>query len=157
MNHRKQNVKPLKTLNSLKANILVKKETTEDTKYIKSKYPFSEITNRIIKCAIEVHKSLGPGFLENIYENALTFELKQQGLRFEKQKLIPVIYKGELVGEQRLDLVVEDKVVIENKTVKEFDDIHQAQILSYLKATGKRIGLLLNYAKTKIEVKMIIL
>ena len=157
MNHRNQNTKPLKTLNSQKVNMFVKGEPAGNTEYTEGKYPHSGITDRIIKSAIEVHKNLGPGFLENIYENALILELKQQGLKVEDQKLIPIAYKGIFVGEHRVDLLIENEVIVENKTVKDFDGIHQAQLLSYLKATGKRVGLLLNFAKTKIDVKRIIL
>lgn len=132
-------------------------KTTESTEFTENKYPYSKITNKIIKCAIEIHKALGPGFLESIYENALIYELKQQGLKVEKQKLIPITYKETVVGEHHLDLLVEGEVIIENKTVKEFNDIHQAQILSYLKATGKKIGLLINFAKTKIDIRRMIL
>ena len=132
-------------------------KTTESTEFTENKYPYSKITNKIIKCAIEVHKALGPGFLESIYENALIYELEQQGLKVEKQKLIPITYKEAVVGEHHLDLLVEGEVIVENKTVKEFNDIHQAQILSYLKAAGKKIGLLINFAKTKIDIKRMIL
>lgn len=132
-------------------------KTTEDTEFTENKYPYSKITNKIIKCVIEVHKALGPGFLESIYENALIYELEQQGLKVEKQKLIAITYKKTIVGEHHLDLLVEGEVIVENKTVKEFNDIHQAQILSYLKATGKKIGLLINFAKTKIDIKRMIL
>ncbi|OGW03771.1 MAG: hypothetical protein A2889_09110 [Nitrospinae bacterium RIFCSPLOWO2_01_FULL_39_10] len=127
------------------------------TEFTEDKYPNSKITDRVIKCAIEVHKILGPGFVENIYEKALISEMKQNGLRVEQQLLIPIVYKGKNVGEHRLDLLVEDEVIVENKAVKEFEDIHQAQILSYLKATNKKIGLLINFAKTKIDVKRFIL
>jgi GxxExxY protein len=154
---RLQNSQPLKTLNSQNVNILMREKPVENIKYIEGKYPHSGITDRIIKSAIEVHKNLGPGFLENIYENALILELKQQGLKVEDQKLIPIAYKGIFVGEHRVDLLIENEVIVENKTVKEFDDIHQAQLLSYLKATGKRVGLLLNFARTKIDVKRIVL
>ena len=111
-------------------------KTTENTE---ERYPCSEITDSIIKCAIEVHRTLGPGLLESIYENALIYELKLNGLRVDQQKLVPIEYKGELVGEHRLDLLVEDLVVVENKAVKDFDEIHVAQMLSYLKATKKNI------------------
>jgi len=131
-------------------------KTTEDTEYTEVKYPHSEITEKIIQCAIEVHKVLGPGFLESIYEKALVCELKRVGLKVEEQVLIPIVYKEIAIGEHRLDLLVEDKVIVENKTVSEFDKVHLAQILSYLKATNKRIGLLLNFAKTKIGIKRII-
>jgi len=132
-------------------------EATEYTEYTEEKYPYSKITKRIIKCAIEVHKVLGPGFVESIYENALICEMKQDGLKVERQVLVSIGYKGNNVGEHRLDLVVEDSVIVENKAVKEFDNVHYAQLLSYLKATGKKIGLLINFAKPKIEVKRIIL
>jgi len=134
-----------------------KMKTTEDTEYAEDKYPYSDITEKIIKCAIEVHKILGPGFIESIYENALVYEMRQERLKVEEQKLVPVLYRGIKVGEHRLNLLVENVVIVENKVVKEFNEVHQAQILSYLKATGKRIGLLINFAKTKIEVKRIIL
>lgn len=132
-------------------------KTTEGTEFTEDKYPNSKITDKVIKCDIEVHKILGPGFVENIYEKALISEMKQNGLRVEQQVLIPIVYKGKNVGEHRLDLLVEDEVIVENKAVKEFEDIHQVQILSYLKATNKKIGLLINFAKTKIDVKRFIL
>jgi len=136
---------------------MITTEDTEDTEYTEKEYPFSKITDIIIKCAIEVHKTLGPGFVESIYENALIYELKKNGLKVEQQKLVDVKYKGEYVGEHRLDLLVEDTVIVENKTVTEFNDIHFAQILSYLKATERKIALLLNFAGTKIQVRRIIL
>ena len=132
-------------------------KTTESTEYTEDKYPHSEITDKIIKCAIEVHKVLGPGFVESIYEKALICEMRRDGLKVEEQVLVPIVYKGRNAGEHRLDLVVEEAVIVENKAVKEFDDIHQAQILSYLKATEKRIGLLINFAKTRIDIKRVIL
>jgi GxxExxY protein len=128
----------------------------KNKEYPETKYPHSEITDKIIKCAIEVHKTLGPGFLENIYEKALLYELNQAGLKAREQVSIPIDYKGTNIGEHRLDLLVADEVIVENKTVSEFDDIHMAQVLSYLKATGKQIGLLLNFAKTKVEIKRVI-
>jgi GxxExxY protein len=136
---------------------MITTENTEYTENMKEKYPYSDITGIIIKCAIEVHKTLGPGFIESIYEQALIHELKQTGLKIDHQVSAKITYKNINVGEHRLDLLVNDAVIIENKTVKEFDDIHRAQVLSYLKATGKKIGLLINFAKRKIEVKRIIL
>ncbi|MBI5360847.1 MAG: GxxExxY protein [Planctomycetes bacterium] len=132
-------------------------KTTERTEYTEDKYPYSELTGKIIKCAIDVHKTLGPGFTENIYEKALICELKHTGLDVKNQVLISVIYKDMVVGEHRLDLLVEGEVIVENKAVRDFDDIHKAQVLSYLKATGKRLGLLLNFAKTKLEIQRIVL
>ena len=85
------------------------------------------------------------------------YELEKSGLRVEHQRLVPIEYKEKKVGEHRLDLLVEDTVLVENKAVKEWDEIYMAQVLSYLKATKKKIALLINFAKTKIEVKRIIL
>ncbi len=127
-----------------------------DQNFVNKEFPFSELTQKIIECAIEVHRHLGPGFLENIYENALIAELKNKGLKVESQKNIPLYYKDTLIGEHRLDLLVENEIIVENKTVKEFNDIHKAQLISYLKATGKKVGLLFNFAKTKLEIKRII-
>ena len=103
------------------------------------------ITERIIGCAIEVHRTLGPGFPESFYEKALCFELGQRCIRFARQVAMGVEYRGERVGELRLDLLVEDAVVVEVKAVERFDPIHGAQLLSYLKATGRHVGLLINF------------
>ena len=116
-----------------------------------------ELTDQILNAAVEVHKVLGPGYLESIYQKALTSELKQRGLSIEEQKEITVTFKGAEVGKHRLDIVVESKVVLELKVVTAFDDIHTAQIISYLKATGFRVGLLLNFAKETLKIKRIVL
>jgi GxxExxY protein len=105
----------------------------------------NELTRRIIGCAIEVHRHLGPGLLESIYESALCIELGLAGLTFERQKPVPVTYKGHTLGDYRLDMLVQDTVVLELKSVERFDPIFEAQILSYLKMTGKPIGLLINF------------
>lgn len=116
-----------------------------------------ELTGRIIGAAIEVHRQLGPGFLESIYENALFYELQNRGLKVMRQVEAPVIYAGTVeVGKHRLDLFVEDEVVVELKTVSEFEDIHFAIARSYLRATKKKHGLLLNFAKTTLDVKRVI-
>jgi len=116
-----------------------------------------ELTDQILNAAVEVHKVLGPGYLESIYQKAMTSELKQRGLSIEEQKEITVTFKGAEVGKHRLDIVVESKVVLELKAVTAFDDIHTAQIISYLKATGFRVGLLLNFAKETLKIKRIVL
>ncbi len=105
----------------------------------------SKITERIIGCAIEVHRQLGPGLLEATYEAALCIELGDVGLKFERQSIIPVIYKGRTIGEYRLDLLVEQAVIVELKSVERFDPVFEAQILTYLRVTGKRVGLLINF------------
>lgn len=105
----------------------------------------NHLTKRIIGCAIEVHRHLGPGLLESIYESALCIELKLAGLTYERQKPVPVTYKGHALGDHRLDVLVEDTVILELKSVERFDPVFEAQILSYLKMTGKPIGLLINF------------
>jgi GxxExxY protein len=103
------------------------------------------LTERIIGCAIEVHRTLGPGLLESAYVEALTVELGEGGLRFARQVPVPLTYKGRYLGEYRLDLLVEDAVVVEVKAVERFDRVHEAQLLTYLRLTGKRVGLLINF------------
>ena len=115
-----------------------------------------ELTGKIIGCAIEVHKKLGPGFLESIYQAALPMELIKQDLRIEAQKGIKILYDDKEIGFHRLDLVVEEQVIVELKTVTEFNDSHLAQLRSYLKATGLKVGLLLNFAKETLKVKRVI-
>jgi GxxExxY protein len=106
----------------------------------------NQITEIIIGCAIEVHKHTGPGLLESAYEECLFFELQNAGLRIERQKPVPIIYKEiKLDYGYRMDLLVENTVVIELKTVDSFDPVHEAQILTYMKFAQKRIGLLINF------------
>ena len=107
--------------------------------------PENVVTDRIIKCAIEVHKQLGPGLLESIYENAMAIEFDLEGLNYKQQFKIPAIYKGKQLGEYRLDLVIEDLVIVEIKSVERFDPVFEAQLLTYLKLTNKRVGLLINF------------
>ena len=107
--------------------------------------PQNELTERIIGCAIEVHRNLGPGLLESIYEKALCYEFNQRGIRFESQVIVPVIYKGCNLGDFRLDLLVEDQIIVELKAFERNDPIFKAQLLSYLKLTGKKLGLLVNF------------
>lgn len=106
----------------------------------------AELTERIIACAIAVHRELGPGLLESIYEEALTIELATSGLRFVRQVEMPVVYKGTpLSGSFRLDLVVENKVVVELKALEAILPVHEAQLLSYLRMGGWEVGLLINF------------
>lgn len=105
----------------------------------------NRLTRRIIGCAIEAHRNLGPGLLESIYESALCIELELASLAFERQKQVPVTYKGRPLGEHRLDVLVEDSVILELKSVDRFDPVFEAQILSYLRMTGKPIGLVINF------------
>jgi GxxExxY protein len=103
------------------------------------------IAHAVIGAAIEVHRHLGPGFLEVVYEEALTIELRRRKIAFERQKPVKVEYKGEYVGEGRLDLLVDDRLVVELEAVKQLAPIHRAKVLSYLKATRRQLGLLLNF------------
>ena len=104
------------------------------------------ITERILGAAIEVHRALGPGLLESAYTACLAYELTQLGLRFEKEKPLPVVYREvRLDCGYRLDFVVEDSVIVETKAVGELIPIHQAQLLSYLKLSGCKVGLLINF------------
>lgn len=106
----------------------------------------AKLTEQIIGAAIEVHKHWGPGLYEEIYERSLCQELSLRNVAFETQLKLPLLYKGERVGEDlRLDLVVNEKVVVELKAVKDLEPIHEAQLLTYMKLTGCRIGLLINF------------
>jgi GxxExxY protein len=113
----------------------------------------NEITKRIIGCAYAVSNALGAGFLEKVYENALTHELKKSGIFVQQQQPIDVHYDGLVVGEYVADLVVENAVLVELKAVKTFDDVHFAQCINYLKATRLPICLLINFGLPKIEIK----
>jgi GxxExxY protein len=111
------------------------------------------LTERIIGCAIKVSNTLGCGFLEKVYENALVHELRKNGLTVEAQRPINVMYDGVVVGEFFADILVVDVVILELKATKEHDDIFTAQCLNYLKATGKPICLLLNFGKPRLDIK----
>ena len=116
------------------------------TQIVKDINQINKITEKIIGAAIEVHKALGPGLLESAYESYLVFELAERGLTIEQQKAIPVVYKDvKLDCGYRLDLLVEDQVIVEIKAIEELAPIHQAQLLSYLKLSGLRVGLLINF------------
>ena len=117
---------------------------------------YEELTSRVIAAAIEVHRRLGPGFIESIYEHALVVELHKRGLKVEEQVEVPIEYEGVEVGRHRLDLLVEGTIVVELKAIKNLDNIHFAIVKSYLRAIGKEHGLLLNFAKPTLEVKRVI-
>jgi GxxExxY protein len=117
----------------------------------------NDITYAINGAVFEVNRVLGPGFLEKVYENALLIELRGKGLKAQNQAQIKVVYKGLTVGEYIADILVEDKVIIEIKSVEKLEKIHEAQLLNYLKATGVRVGLLVNFRHSKAEVKRLVL
>jgi GxxExxY protein len=114
-----------------------------------------ELTDRIIAAAIRVHKELGPGFLEIMYEEALAIEFAAAGLVFERQKLLPIFYREHLIGEHRLDLVVEGQVILELKAISALEDVHFAIVRSYLKAANLSDALLLNFASTRLTIKRV--
>ena len=107
--------------------------------------PLNRITNLIIGSAIAVHRALGPGFLEAVYESAMAIEMTKRGIRFVRQCRFDVQYEGHNVGEGRLDFLVEDEIVLELKAVESLQPIHKAVVFSYLKATGKRLAIVINF------------
>lgn len=113
------------------------------------------LTEAIIGCAFKVSNTLGCGFLEKVYENALVHELRKTGLEANQQQPINVWYDGIVVGDYVADVIVNDAVLIELKTVKAFDEIHMAQCLNYLRATRKPVCLLMNFAKPRLDIKRI--
>ena len=115
----------------------------------------SDLTQRIIGAAIQVHRELGPGFLESIYEEALCIALTDCNLRFARQLSVPVRFRGRDVGDHRLDLLVENTVIVELKAVTDLSDIYFATLRSYLKATGKELGLLLNFATNALTIRRV--
>jgi len=120
-------------------------------------YVHKELTEKILSAAFKVHNTLGPGYLESIYQNAMVVELRSFSLKCDTEKTVEIFYNNEKVGEHRLDLVINDKVIVELKAVSEFHPVHKAQIISYLKATRLKIALLLNFGTEKVEYKRFIL
>ena len=114
-----------------------------------------QITEKIIGCAYKVANTLGNGFLEKVYENALAHEIRKTGLTVEQQSPVPVMYDGVVVGDYVADLIVSDNVLIELKAVKELDNVHKAQCINYLKATGMKLCLLINFGQEKVQIKRI--
>jgi GxxExxY protein len=118
---------------------------------------YKELTREILNAAFEVHNTLGCGFLEKVYENALVSELKKRIIKFTAQKEIKVYYKSEEIGVYYADVTIEDKIILEIKTVEKIIKFHEAQLLNYLKASNYRVGMILNFANTKLEYKRLIL
>ena len=111
-------------------------------------YKHNEITEKIIGAAYKVHNTLGSGFLEKVYQNSLVIEIRALGFSVEVEKPVKVYYHGEVVGNYVADIIVDGKVLLEIKAIKELSGIHEAQILNYLKATGIEVGLLINFGKS---------
>ena len=116
----------------------------------------NQLSDKIIGIAIEVHKSLGSGFIEKVYESAFEKELINNNLKYKRQFPVKVNYKNEDVGEQRIDFMIDDQIIVELKTVSELLDIHKMQMLSYLKTCQKKIGLILNFAKKTLGIKRMV-
>lgn len=112
---------------------------------------------RVTGAAIEVHRTLGPGFLESVYENALRIELRRREIPYVGQVAVPIVYQGIEVGSHILDLLVEDQLVVELKSLKRLDDIHFVVLKSYLKAVERELGLLLNFSGTTLAIKRVVL
>ncbi|MBN1385135.1 MAG: GxxExxY protein [Elusimicrobia bacterium] len=134
---------------------MVTNDTNESNK--KEKIVYKELSYKVMGAIFEVHKRLGPGFLETVYEKALVDELVNIGLNVESQKQISIFYKGKKIGIHKLDLVVESKIVIELKTVQQFCSYHRNQVISYLKAGGYKLGILVNFSKSKVDCFRVVL
>lgn len=119
-------------------------------------YKHHELTGKIIGCAFEVQNNLGCGFLEKVYQKALLYELQANGLTVETQKSLKIVYKDQNIGTYLADLIVEGKIIVELKTVEFLTKVHMAQTLNYLKASGYEVGLILNFARPKLEYKRVI-
>jgi GxxExxY protein len=113
-------------------------------------------TDKIVQACYEVHNILGPGYSEKIYEEAMEHELTSQGVLVNRQKIVDAMYTGEKIGEYRLDSVADEKVLLEFKAVSELNSISESRVLSYLKASGIKLGLLINFGGKKVEVRRIV-
>lgn len=118
---------------------------------IKEEYKYSELTGKIIGCAMEVHRALGNGFQEVIYQRALEYEFELQGIGFAREFEMPIFYKEKHVGTRRVDFLVEDKISVELKALTQLEPVHLAQAINYLEAYNLEIGLLINFGETKLR------
>ena len=123
---------------------------------MQEQYAHSDLTGKIIGCAMEVHRQLGTGFLEVIYARALRIEMAHNGLTFDPEHDLQIFYKGEVIGKRRVDFFVESTVMVEIKAVVALDDVHLAQAINYLEASHSEIGLLLNFGAKSLEFKRVI-
>ena len=123
---------------------------------IKNEYKYSEITGKIIGCAIEVHKILGNGFQEVIYQRALAKEMQLKSLYFGREIEMPIFYKEEDIGTRRVDFLVENKICVELKAISSLDNTHLSQAINYLEAFNLEVGLLINFGSTSLEFKRVI-
>ena len=119
-------------------------------------YKHSDLTSKIIELAIKVHKNLGSAYEEKLYQRALYLEFQRAKLKFEREKEINVNYGNVTIGKKKLDFIVDDKVVVELKKVEAIDKVHIAQVVSYLKTLNLNVGLILNFGKSKLEIKRVV-
>ena len=122
---------------------------------IKEQYPESELTGKIIGCAMEVHKALGNGFQEVIYQRALAIEMTSQQLLFSREHEMNIYYKAQNIGTRRVDFFVEGKIMVELKAVIQLEDVHLAQAINYLEAYNMKIGLLINFGSRSLQFKRV--
>jgi GxxExxY protein len=120
---------------------------------IKEEYQYSDVTEKIIGCAMRVHSKLGNGFQEVVYQRALVIELRNAGLSFEREKEMPLFYNGESIGKRRVDFFVEGKIMLELKALIELEKAHLAQAINYLEAYDMEIGLLINFGARSLQFK----
>ena len=126
-----------------------------ENNYTNDKYPLSDLTGKVIKCAIEVHKYFGNGFQEVIYQRALAIEFSLQNIPFEREFEMPLFYKGEQIGTRRVDFFVDGKVMVEIKVVIQLEDVYLAQAINYLEAYKMEVGLLINFGSKSLEFKRV--
>lgn len=127
-------------------------------KEFEDKYPFKKETYKIIGCAMKVHSELGNGFLEAVYQEALSITLTNDKIPFEKEKMLEISFQGKILEKKYFaDFLCFNKIIVETKAVKELNNVHFAQVLNYLKATNKKIGLLINFGSESLEYKRVIL
>lgn len=129
----------------------LKVSVNSSVNFSQKEFPLKDITKRIISCAIEVHSALGPGLLENVYEEAMAHEFTLRGVIYKRQKEINLKYKGKDIGKHRVDYLVENEVIVELKAVESMNKIYEAQLLTYLKAMDKRVGLLINFNVERLK------
>ena len=123
---------------------------------IKEEYKYSALTSRIIGCAMIVHRTLGNGFQEVIYQRALELEMKSEGIPFEREFVMPIFYRSQRIGTRRVDFLVDRVVSLELKATTKLDDVHLAQSLNYLEAYNLEIGLLINFGETSLKFKRVV-
>jgi GxxExxY protein len=122
---------------------------------INEQYPDSQLTSKIIGCSMEVHKALGNGFQEVIYQRALAIEMKNEGLEFSREHEMDIFYKGERIGGRRVDFFVGGKIMVEIKAVIQLEDVHLAQAINYLEAYNMQVGLLINFGSKSLQFKRV--